>query len=109
MHNIAEYELDAVTQPMEIFAQTDKIDPIDLADGGTTLAKNHQYNGALPPHGTQPSLPYSPLIDASVATDEPLTRPHIENVNAACLPSAADLQRVCLKRSGGMRCGVYQD
>ena len=42
---------------------------MELAGEETTPDKNHQDNGASPPHGTQPSSPYSPLTDDSVATD----------------------------------------
>ena len=52
MHKVTENDLYTITQPVEIFTQTNKIYPTELDHGGNNLSENHQNNGALPLHGT---------------------------------------------------------
>ena len=106
MHNVAEEDIDTLARPTELFTHPDKLDPTELAADGTTLAKNHRNNGALPPYGTQQSLPYSPLSDASVAMDEPPSQPRVEDSASACLSSVEDLLKVCLKENDGIIWGL---
>ena len=54
MHEVSEVEIDAITQPMTIFTQLNKLKPMERADAETDLTQNHRSNGALPPLGTQP-------------------------------------------------------
>ena len=41
MHKVAEVDLNDITQPTKLFIQPEKIDPMDLANNKTALAKNH--------------------------------------------------------------------
>ena len=70
---------------------------------------NFQYNGALPPIGTQPSFPYSPLIDNSVAQVKPPQFSIIETRDAACPARAEDHPGFRLKGANKMLFGVFQD
>ena len=52
MHEVAEDNIDDITQPTYLFTQPDNLDPTELAEDGTTLDEKHQYNGASPQHVT---------------------------------------------------------
>ena len=41
IHEVAKYELDDITQPTEIFTNTNKLDPTEIDDNKTTSAENH--------------------------------------------------------------------
>ena len=66
MHEVAEDNIDDIAQPTYLFTQPDELDPKELANDGTTMDENHQYNGASPRNVTQPSLSKSPLTYALV-------------------------------------------
>ena len=79
---------------MHISNQPNELNSTEIANDETTSAENHEYNGASPPHGTIPSLPQSPLTYASIATDEPLTRPLVEDGNDSQIAYMADHPKV---------------
>ena len=108
MHEVAEDNIDDITQPTYLFTQPDKLDPTELAEDGTTLDENHQYNGASPRHVTQPSLSNLPLTYTSVATDEPLPRLCVQDSDATRLSRMEDLPEVRLKGADYEFYGVYQ-
>ena len=59
MHNVTEEEINAITLPVALFTQPNKIDSTELSNTETTPAEKHQENGALPSLGTQlPQLVY---------------------------------------------------
>ena len=111
MHEVTVVDLEDFTQPTELFAQPDEPDPTDLADEKITPVENHQDNGATTTHSTQPSLPHSPLIDGSVASEPPPLplRPRVDAVDAAHLLSTANHPEVCLKAADDALFSVYQD
>ena len=61
MQEVSEGEIGAIIQPTVIFTHTNEIEVLELADAETNPTKNLQDNGATPPFGPHPSLPYSPL------------------------------------------------
>ena len=79
IRDITEDKLDDITHPAKLYTHPYKLDPTELSDNRITANKNHKGNVTLPLHGIQPSSPHSPLTDALFATDEPLSRPHIDN------------------------------
>ena len=80
----------------------------ELANTETDPPQNLQDNGAMPPVSTQPSLPYSPLEDTSVASAEPPPCPRVESGDAALQACAGDLPDVFLIGADYMFYGVYQ-
>ena len=109
MQEVAEDNIDDITQPTDLFTHPNELDPTELAKDGTTLDENHQNNGAFPPYVIQPSLPNSPLKDASVATDEPPPRPCVEDSNATRLSIMEDLPEVLFKGDYDDLYGVYHN
>ena len=81
---------------------------MELAEDGTTLDENHQYNGASPRHVTQPYMSNSPLTYTLVATDETLPRPCVEDSDATRLSRMEDLPEVLLKVADDELYRVYQ-
>ena len=109
MHEVAAVKLGEFLQPMEIFTHTNKVDPTELDINDTTLAENHQDNGAMQPLITQPSSPHLLPTDTSDALELPPLRPHIDAGAAARQASMDDLPRVCLMAADNSLFGVYQD
>ena len=70
---------------MLIFAHTNKLKIMEIDNANTDPTKNHQYNVAMPPLGTQPSSPHSPLTKNFVAKAESPPHPHVEAGEAAVL------------------------
>ena len=58
-------------------------------------------------HIIRPLLPYIPIIDASVALDEPLIRPCVDVSDAAFLARMANHLKVHLKAANDALFGVY--
>ena len=67
MHDVAAVKIEDFTQPMELFARPDEVNPTYLSNNNTTPAENHQENFDMPPQGTQIPLPHSFLTEVSVA------------------------------------------
>ena len=109
MQEVAEDNIDDITQPTDLFIHPNQLDPTELDEDGTTLEENHQNNGASLPHVIQPSLPNSPLKDASVATDEPSPRPYVEDSDTTRLSITEDLSEVRFRGAYGEIYGVYQN
>ena len=109
MHEVVEGYIDKITCPMHISNQPNELNSTEIANDETTSAENHEYNGASPPHGTIPSLPQSPLTYASIATDEPLTRPLVEAGNDSQIAYMADHPKVHPKAANDALFGIYQD
>ena len=109
MHKDTKVDIDGIDQPTEIFNQTNELNPTDTSNNKTTLAKNHQDNGAMPPLGTQPPSLHSLLAYTLVTTDKPLPCPCVESGYAAHLARKEDLPEVCIKISDNMIYEVYQD
>ena len=109
MQEVAEDNIDDITQPTDLFNHPDKLDPRELAEDGTTLDENHQTNGDSPTYVIQPSLSNSPLKDASFSTDEPLPRPCVEDSDVTRLSIMEDLPEVLFKRAYDELYGVYQN
>ena len=109
MHEVAEDNIDDIAQPTYLFTQPDELDPKELANDGTTMDENHQYNGASPRNVTQPSLSKSPLTYTLVATDEPLPHPCVEDSDATRLSRMEDLPEVLLKVADDELYRVYQN
>ena len=109
MHKVAEVDLKEITQPIELFTQPNKLDPMELADDETFPAENHQDNDNMSSHVTQPSLLYSPLKD-SLVTLEPLPlHPCVDSGDIIRLASTSDQPKVGCKSDGNALFGVYQD
>ena len=109
MHEVAEGDIDVISQPTALFTQPGELNTTDLYDANTTLAKNRKENGYLTPLGTQPYLPKSPLTDAFVAPNETLTCPCVEAGNSTHLASAEYLLEARIKGAYNMIYGVYQE
>ena len=109
MQEVAEDNIDDTTQPTDLLTHPNELDPMELSEDGTTLDKNHQNNGSSPSYVIQPSLPKSPLKDASVATDEPPPRPCVEARDATRLSIMEDLPEVLFKGAYDDLYGVYQN
>ena len=109
MQEVAEDNIDDITQPTDLFTHPDELDPTELAEDGTNLDENHQNNGASPPYVIQPSLPNSPLKGASVAKYEPPPRPCVEDRYATCLSIMEDLSKVLFKGAYDDLYGVYHN
>ena len=109
MNEVAEDNLDEITQPTELLTHPDEINPTELTDDDTTPDENDQYNGSLTPHVTQPSLPNSPLTDSSVAKDNPMPLPCVEVSDATHIVITENTPKVRLKRSDDELYGVYHD
>ena len=45
MNEVAEEEIDPITQANNLFTHPNKLDPKELADDGTTPAENHRDKG----------------------------------------------------------------
>ena len=92
-----------------LFSRIDKLKIPELDDTNTDPPENHQDNGSTLPVNTQPSLPHSPLEDASVASAAPPPRQRVEVANAALQAREGDLLDVRLIGTNYMLYGVYQD
>ena len=77
MRDVAEDELDGITQPTELFIHPEKLIHMFISNNKKIPVKNQQYNGNLLTHSTQPSSLYSSLTDSSVVMNEPPLRPRI--------------------------------
>ena len=83
MHEVAEGNFDAITQPTVFLSHTDKIKILELANVENNPPENHQDNGAMPPVNTQTYLTHSPPEYTLVTFAKPPPRPRVEAVNAA--------------------------
>ena len=90
MQKVSAVDLEEFTQPTELFTQPNEIDPMEIFDDKTNPAENHQDNGNIPPHGTQPSSLHSPLIDTSAASELPLLCPRVNARDVSRLVIMAD-------------------
>ena len=94
IQEVAEDNIDYITQLTDLFTHPVELNPTELAKDGTTPDENHEYNRALTRHVTQPSFPNLPLKDASVDTDDPPPRPCVEDSDATHLSRMRDLPKV---------------
>ena len=106
---VAEYDIYVIASQTALFYQIDEINATEISNNGTTLAKNHRDNGALPLHCTKTSLLESPLLDSLVSTDEIPPHTHVEDGGPARLSITIDLPEVLLKGSYKALYKVYQD
>ena len=97
MHDITAVKLEEFTQPTKLFNQPREVDPTELTDNETKTDGNYQDNGATLLHGNKPSSLYSPLTDASVASEPPPLCPCVNADNADRLASMANHPEVRLK------------
>ena len=65
MHEFAAVNIRDFSQPRELFTQPDEVNPTDISNNDTNLAKKHRDNGDNAPLVTPPSSPHYPPIDAS--------------------------------------------
>ena len=106
---MAAVDIKEFTQPTDLFTYPDKLNPMYLADDKTTPTESHQENGALPPHVTQPYSQNSPLTDASVATNEPMLLPRVDNSDTTYLAITYDHPEVRLKAANNALFHVYEN
>ena len=108
MYEVAKVDLEDINQSMELFAQTNEFDPIDLTADETTPAENHGDNSVMPQKVIQSTSPQSPLPDALISLDLPLLCPCVDAGETARLVRTSDHPKVCLKAAGDAIFGVYQ-
>ena len=108
MHEVSEGEINAIIQITTLYTQSNKLESTELSDVDTDLIKNNQYNGAMPPLGTQPYSPHSPLTNTLVSLDETLPQLRFDSGDAAVLARKGDFPGVHLQGVDNMLFGLYQ-
>ena len=106
MHEVAEGKLVELARKTVLLYRIDELKLPEIDDAETNLSENHQENGATPPVNTEPSLPQSPMEDASVASAAPPPRPSVTAGNPALQAQEGDLPDVRLLGAYYMLYGV---
>ena len=109
MHKVSAVDLREFYQPKEFFTQTDEVKPMDISNNETVPSEKYLEDDDTSLLDIQPSSLYSPLTDASVASESPPLQPHVHVSSATCLASTANLPGVRLMDSDGGMFSVYQD